>query len=838
VRIIVVSAHYPPNFTSGGTLQPQRLARGLRGRGHDTSVFAGWLGDRPPLDTWDELDDTGLPVRWIATTPWTAWGDPLNHDNPAVTRAFMVHLAEEQPDIVHLHSIQTLGVGLVEAATAAGAKVVVTMHDFWWTCARQFLVDREYHPCAEVVELGVCECQAGRRSLAERTDRLDAALASADLVLAPSRSAAAILNANGVADGEVQVDENGLDALTDIVRVPTPAAGPVRFLFTGGPDPMKGWPVLQDAVAHLAGVDGWELHAYGFDDAAEATAGRVELHPPFAPEQADEVFGHADVLVIPSVMRESHSLVTREALARGLPVITSACVGPEEVVEDGVNGLVVPADDPMTLALALRRAIDDPTGLDAMRRAAPDVTIRSVADQVAGLERRYAELLDPGRPSATGARRTVRRVLFVAGIEGAPLRYRVRLPAEALEDVGVVSEARHFFDPELPVLAAGVDAVVLYRVPATTHVLATIDAAHAAGTPVLFDADDLIFDAAIADEIPALQILPAPEAALWLEGVHRYRTTLDRCDGFIGSTPTLVGAAERLTGLPAWLFANGAGRVLAARSDEVRRAGRPAGPPRLTYLSGTDTHDLDWAHLAPALAEVLDHHDDARLSLVGHIPEDDALARHLHRIDRLPFTHWLDLPEVLHAGSVNLAPLTPGSAFNEGKSAIKWLEAALVGTPTVASPTGPYRAAIDVGRTGLLADEPAEWVAALDRLLDDPLTARRMGDAARREVLVTLSPALQGRRYLDILEAAVARGPLGRQPDGPGVVVEEAPRPAVLEPYGDLSARAVRRQKDAELARQRAQALRQRTRRSLEEDGLARTAGRAARAAARRLFRR
>src|SRR3954462_713370 len=42
VRLVVVSAHYPPNFVSGGTLQPQRLARAFSERGPEGGVYAGW----------------------------------------------------------------------------------------------------------------------------------------------------------------------------------------------------------------------------------------------------------------------------------------------------------------------------------------------------------------------------------------------------------------------------------------------------------------------------------------------------------------------------------------------------------------------------------------------------------------------------------------------------------------------------------------------------------------------------------------------------------------------------------------------------------------------------
>ena len=45
MRIALVSAHYPPNFVSGGTLVPQRIAEGLARRGHRISVFAGSMDD-------------------------------------------------------------------------------------------------------------------------------------------------------------------------------------------------------------------------------------------------------------------------------------------------------------------------------------------------------------------------------------------------------------------------------------------------------------------------------------------------------------------------------------------------------------------------------------------------------------------------------------------------------------------------------------------------------------------------------------------------------------------------------------------------------------------------
>ena len=224
MRIVVVSAHYPPNFVSGGSLQPQRLARALRDLGEDVSVYAGWLeGGRKPASTWSGVDDTGLPVRWIATDRiWTDWGDNRNVDNPKVTRDFTRYLAETRPDVVHFHSLQSFGSGLVGAARSAGAKVVVTMHDFWWCCGRQFLVTRDYQPCCLVVDAGTCPCHVDRRWLDRRNARLAADRAAVDLVLAPSATAAAVLEANGL--GPVEVDENGV--VTPVTPAPASLPAP------------------------------------------------------------------------------------------------------------------------------------------------------------------------------------------------------------------------------------------------------------------------------------------------------------------------------------------------------------------------------------------------------------------------------------------------------------------------------------------------------------------------------------------------------------------------------------------------------------------------------------
>jgi glycosyltransferase involved in cell wall biosynthesis len=374
-------------------------------------------------------------------------------------------------------------------------------------------------------------------------------------------------------------------------------------------------------------------------------------------------------------------------------------------------------------------------------------------------------------------------VLFMVGIQGAPLRYRARLPAEALELLGVRSDVLHYRDPAITALAREADALVVYRVPATTQVLELVATTRQRGVPVFFDVDDLVFDPDLTAEIPALTILPQQQADLWMEGVRRYRTTMEACDVYIGSTEALCRHAEAVVGLPAERFGNGVGIRLGRLADGA--LSRPLSPGRLRvgYLSGTDTHDQDWHHVEPAVVRLLESRPDTELWLVGLVRPSGALDRFQGRVRRLPFQAWSALPTILRDLDVNLAPLRPESRFNDAKSAIKWLEAALSATPTVASPSQPFREVIDHGQNGMLAATEEDWTSTLQQLVDDGELRQRLGRRARRDALLRWAPHLQAVRYLQILRDGSRRrqGGSAWQP----VVRDEPYISVALEPYDD-----------------------------------------------------
>ena len=121
---------------------------------------------------------------------------------------------------------------------------------------------------------------------------------------------------------------------------------------------LRAWALLSsDAPTHLILIgEGGEREALEALARQEGVADRVEfLGPRPQPVVADWVVA-ADLLCLPSHAEGSPNVVV-EALASGTPVVASRVGGIPDLVEDGVNGLLVPPADPAALAAALATAL-------------------------------------------------------------------------------------------------------------------------------------------------------------------------------------------------------------------------------------------------------------------------------------------------------------------------------------------------------------------------------------------------------------------------------------------------------------------------------------------------
>jgi glycosyltransferase involved in cell wall biosynthesis len=185
--------------------------------------------------------------------------------------------------------------------------------------------------------------------------------------IAVSQSVAADLVDLGIPESRIAVISSGID----VRRFDgLPRAQNAHVLSIGRLHPVKGYPDLLEAVRLLAASGLKPRVTIVGVGAQRAALGELSQNLPnvhFAGavphEQIPNLLSTASVFVLPSVdldgQIEGAPTVLMEAMAAGLPIITTNAGGVAELVRDGVNGLIVPQRSPASLAVALNELLHD-----------------------------------------------------------------------------------------------------------------------------------------------------------------------------------------------------------------------------------------------------------------------------------------------------------------------------------------------------------------------------------------------------------------------------------------------------------------------------------------------
>ena len=357
------------------------------------------------------------------------------------------------------------------------------------------------------------------------------------------------------------------------------------------------------------------------------------------------------------------------------------------------------------------------------------------------------------------------RILILSGVRGDTRRYRTFHLHQQLRLAGVDAVLSHLTDPALPVYVRQANLVILHRIPYDHYVAALLDRIRRSGGLALMDTDDLTFQPEAFQWIDSPDFRDPVRRSLYQAEMLRQRQTLERCDALLASTDFLAGQVRSL-GKLCWVHRNAANLELVSLSDEARRSrtearferSAPGETVTIGYASGTPTHNHDFATIAPALQHTLAAFPQTRLWLIGPLDIGPGWTAFENRIQRIPAVPWRSLPALLSRLDINLAPLVLDNPFSQSKSEIKYMEAALVAAPTIASPTAAFQYAIRHGQNGFLAETVEEWQVALASLLDE---TRRLavGEQAYRDALRRYAPAVRAQEVVALLnEISAALG--------------------------------------------------------------------------------
>lgn len=317
------------------------------------------------------------------------------------------------------------------------------------------------------------------------------------------------------------------------------------------------------------------------------------------------------------------------------------------------------------------------------------------------------------------------RVLFISQTAqvDAPyldpsVRYRCYNPAEVMEKENVLCDVvaqTKLTDSLIP----NYDAFVFHRPHANNMLLPHfIEEIRKAGKSCVADYDDLIF---------------APEYALhssiFVNG-HRSESQvraifMRNFDGLklfsrftVSTEPLKRHILSLLPDAEVLVVHNGlsedflAGLDLSAIPAEQKFA---SSLKLISYLSGTASHNQDFASVSSILQGILSENNGYRLGVYGplKIPENFPARKLLRR----PHLNYRDFFKQIGTAYVNIAPLAADNAFNECKSALKFFESAIWGVPTIASPLPDFLRFQD--SPGLLLCKTEEdWQQAFMTLLD------------------------------------------------------------------------------------------------------------------------
>jgi glycosyltransferase involved in cell wall biosynthesis len=220
-------------------------------------------------------------------------------------------------------------------------------------------------------ELNIPHAQHMQKLAPARDARKDSEAQIADLLVSNSGFTTRTLVEAGFERNRIITVPLACAPVSEVSLIRESVDRPLRFMYAGPVSVRKGAHILLEAWRIAApGSRHAELHLYGtpalpaslLSDLPE----NVTLHGSIARDKLNEAYQQSDVLLFPTLL-DGFGLVVTEALANGLPVITTMNAGAADLVCDGYNGFVLEPNDRAALTERIHWCLDNRKILAGMR---------------------------------------------------------------------------------------------------------------------------------------------------------------------------------------------------------------------------------------------------------------------------------------------------------------------------------------------------------------------------------------------------------------------------------------------------------------------------------------
>ena len=334
--------------------------------------------------------------------------------------------------------------------------------------------------------------------------------------------------------------------------------------------------------------------------------------------------------------------------------------------------------------------------------------------------------------------RFIKDVLFISGYEDTKRIYnifssRVFNQIEQLK-AGFLESNAYFYRNFEPTMVLDYRVIIFYLCPWTPKVNEAITLAKKLNKKVIFDVDNLLIDTKYTNMIPFIKSLSIKEKKLFDENIVRIGKTLKLCDFAVTTTKVL---AKELKHYISNVFINPdvvneemwkiSYDILKKENDKKMKDHLIIG-----YWNENISLNSNFGMIKPVLLKILKEFKNVEILFFGELNYSVNYKNYKEfqlQINYKEVTNLKKLLQIISNVDIILAPLE-NNIFNAAQNEIKWVEAALVKVPTVASNFGVFKQVIKDKETGILCSELNDWYISLKNLIINENFRKKLGENA------------------------------------------------------------------------------------------------------------
>ncbi len=442
MHILLITHFLPPTHTEGTENYTLGLAQTFIARGHKAQVLCAenWQTGKTYWNGVTQDAYKNIPVHRVNLN-WTKASNPnqVLYDSPIVEQWFDQFLSRIKPDVVHVTSTYSLGIGILRSVHRAGIPLALTLMDFWFLCPRTVLLRGNGRLCNGQTTPWQCQqCllessklfratqlltpaslqptlwnrishtpvfarMRGVRGMvldvADRQTKMKQALELPDVILSHSQFVQRMFAQANLSQRVTHLP-NGHEMSWASNYRGKRQSSVLRIGYMGQIGETKGVHILIEAFRKIDSNGDARLDIWGdiskhktYIQQLQALAGNsklIALRGRFKRAQLADVLAEIDVLVVPSLWYENAPLVIYEAFAAKTPVIATDLGGMAEAVTHEVNGLLFERGNADDLAEQLQRIVDQPGFIDRLR--AGIAPVKTIDEEITELELIYKTL--------------------------------------------------------------------------------------------------------------------------------------------------------------------------------------------------------------------------------------------------------------------------------------------------------------------------------------------------------------------------------------------------------------------------------------------------------------